>query len=135
MNIMNINWHRKAVESQSTGQKLADRLARIMGSWGFIVFQTLFISSWIILNVVAYLQHWDTYPFVLLNLLFSLQAAFAAPIIMMSQNRQTERDRIQAEADYQTNIDAKREIEEIQERLKKIESEKLDEILRLLRSH
>ncbi len=132
---MNINWHRKAVESQSTGQKLADRLARIMGSWGFIVFQTLFISSWIILNVVAYLQHWDTYPFVLLNLLFSLQAAFAAPIIMMSQNRQTERDRIQAEADYQTNIDAKREIEEIQERLKKIESEKLDEILRLLRSH
>jgi uncharacterized membrane protein len=63
----------------------------------------------LILNLVAYVKHWDVYPFILLNLFFSTQAAYAAPIIMMSQNRQNERDR--AQADYQTNIDAKLEIE------------------------
>ena len=62
-------------------------------------------------NFVGFVFHWDVYPFILLNLLFSTQAAYAAPIIMMSQNRQNGRDRIHAEEDYQTNIDAKREIE------------------------
>ena len=62
-------------------------------------------------NFVGFVFHWDVYPFILLNLLFSTQAAYAAPIIMMSQNRQNGRDRIHSEEDYQTNIDAKREIE------------------------
>lgn len=78
------------------------------------------------------MNHWDEYPFILLNLLFSTQAAYAAPIIMMSQNRQSERDRANAEADYRTNIEAKIEIEELQQKLNAIEVEKLDKILEIL---
>ena len=78
------------------------------------------------------MYHWDVYPFILLNLLFSTQAAYAAPIIMMAQNRQNERDRIQAQKDYQTNIDAKKEIEALQQKLNSIEIEKLDKIIRML---
>ena len=72
------------------------------------------------------------YPFILLNLIFSTQAAYAAPIIMMSQNRQTERDRVQAQSDYQTNIEAKLEIEALQIHLTNIETQKLDKIIALL---
>ena len=82
--------------------------------------------------MVAWIQHWDVYPFILLNLLFSTQAAYAAPIIMMSQNRQSERDRANAEADYQTNIDAKREIEQLQKKLNSLEIDKLDKIIKML---
>jgi len=81
------------------------------------------------LNVVAFVGHWDVYPFILLNLVFSTQAAYAAPIIMMAQNRQGDRDRIQADEDFKTNIEAKKEIEELQLRLNAIETEKLDIIL------
>ena len=84
------------------------------------------------LNVVGFINHWDAYPFILLNLIFSTQAAYAAPIIMMSQNRQNQRDREQALHDYQTNIDAKKEIEDLQVQLSKIEIEKLDKIIQLL---
>ena len=78
------------------------------------------------------IKHWDSYPFILLNLLFSTQAAYAAPIIMMSQNRQNERDREQALHDYQTNLEAKKEIEALQIYLNKLEIEKLDKIIALL---
>jgi uncharacterized membrane protein len=85
-----------------------------------------------ILNIVAYVDHWDPYPYILLNLLFSTQAAYAAPIIMMAQNRQSQRDRAQADDDYRTNCEAKEEIEELQKRLKDIEVEKLDKIIIML---
>jgi uncharacterized membrane protein len=116
------------------GQKVADGLANLMGSWTFIIAQTLIILFWIILNLFAYMHHWDPYPFILLNLLFSTQAAYAAPIIMMSQNRQNERDRIQARADYETNEKAEKEIEALQVALSRIENEKLDKILEILQS-
>lgn len=103
-----------------------------MGSWKFIAYQTLFIILWMIVNLVGYIRHWDPYPFILLNLIFSTQAAYAAPIIMMAQNRQAERDRVQAKNDYDTNIEAKKEIEALQIHLSKIEVEKLDLIIRLL---
>lgn len=114
------------------GQKVADGVASLMGSWPFIIGQTLIIAFWIVLNIVAYVGHWDPYPFILLNLLFSTQAAYAAPIIMMSQNRSAERDRAQALADYETNQKAEEEIEELQLSLSRIENEKLDRILELL---
>jgi uncharacterized membrane protein len=84
------------------------------------------------LNIVGFIKHWDAYPFILLNLIFSTQAAYAAPIIMMSQNRQTDRDRVQAQQDYATNIEAKKEIEALTERLSTIEIEKIDKIIELL---
>ena len=125
-------WHRKHREEMSFGQKVADSLANVMGSWPFIIIQTILILVWVTLNIVAYMQHWDPYPFILLNLLFSTQAAYAAPIIMMSQNRQNERDRVRAEADFETNEKAEKEIEDLQVSLARIENEKLDKIILLL---
>jgi uncharacterized membrane protein len=123
-------WHQRHREKLSWGQVVADKVAGTIGSWPFIIAQTIVIIIWIIVNLAAYWQHWDPYPFILLNLLFSTQAAYAAPIIMMSQNRQNERDRIQAKDDYETNVAAKKEIEELQRALARIENEKLDIILK-----
>jgi uncharacterized membrane protein len=122
----------KLNSSLSFGQKIADKLAAGMGSWRFIIIQSIFVLVWIVINLVGYFNHWDPYPFILLNLLFSTQAAYAAPIIMMSQNRHNERDRLHAEADFKTNIDSKKEIEEVQISLTRIENEKLDKILQIL---
>jgi hypothetical protein len=102
------------------GQKLADIVAYGMGSWKFIIWQTLFVIFWVSLNLISFICKWDPYPFILLNLLFSTQAAYAAPIIMMSQNRQSQRDREHAEADYQVNLKTKEEIEDILIKLNKI---------------
>lgn len=125
-------WHQKHHESSDFGQRLADSVATGMGSWRFIIIQTVIVALWMTLNVVGFMYHWDVYPYILLNLLFSTQAAYAAPIIMMAQNRQNERDRANAEQDFQTNIEAKKEIEELLERLNSIEVDKLDKILALL---
>ncbi len=125
-------WLDRHVNSLAFGQRLADSVATGMGSWKFIIIQTIIVAVWMILNVVAYVGHWDPYPYILLNLLFSTQAAYAAPIIMMAQNRQSQRDRAQADDDYRTNCEAKEEIEELQKRLKDIEVEKLDKIIIML---
>jgi uncharacterized membrane protein len=126
------NWHAKHVASLSFGNRLADSVASGMGSWKFIILQTILVILWMGLNIVGFMYHWDVYPFILLNLLFSTQAAYAAPIIMMAQNRQNDRDRAHAEADYQTNLDAKKEIEALSIMLKAIEVDKLDKIILLL---
>ena len=128
----NKTWHEKHIDASGFGSRLADSVANGMGSWRFIIIQTLIVLIWMGLNLVGFAYHWDAYPFILLNLLFSTQAAYAAPIIMMSQNRQSERDRIQAQSDYQTNVDAKLEIEALAIRLDNIETEKLDKIIEML---
>jgi len=126
------NWHSKHEESLSVGDRLSDAVANGMGSWKFIIWQTIIVVIWMTLNVLALIQHWDPYPFILLNLIFSTQAAYAAPIIMMAQNRQSQRDRMQADSDYQTNCEAKKEIEALQIHLSKIETDKLDAIIAML---
>ncbi len=93
------------------GQKVADQVAAAMGSWNFIIIQSSILLVWIVLNVTAFVQRWDPYPFILLNLALSFQAAYAAPFIMMSQNRQQDIDRQQAQNDRQVNIKAELEIE------------------------
>ena len=125
-------WHEKHTTSLNFAQRLADNVANGMGSWSFIITQSIIVAIWMVLNIIGFIRHWDPYPYILLNLLFSTQAAYAAPIIMMSQNRQSERDRIQAAEDYKTNIDAKMEIEELQRRLNDIEVQKLDKIIVML---
>ena len=127
-----ITWHDKHKKSLTVGDRLADSVANGMGSWRVIIIQSAFVIIWMILNIIGLVHHWDVYPFILLNLIFSTQAAYAAPIIMMSQNRQTQRDRIQAQEDYQTNIDAKLEIEALQIQLTYLETEKLNKIIALL---
>ena len=125
-------WHEKHKEESKFGQRLADIVASGMGSWRFIIIQTAVVAVWMSANVIGFIYHWDVYPYILLNLLFSTQAAYAAPIIMMSQNRQSERDRHHAEQDYKTNKEAKKEIEQLLEKLNSIEIEKLDKILEIL---
>ncbi len=126
------NWHQEHTDSLSFGSRIADKVANNMGSWRFIIIQTIIVGIWMVLNFVAFISHWDPYPFILLNLLFSTQAAYAAPIIMMAQNRQNERDRIQAQADYQTNIDAKLEIENLSKQLNSLDVDKLDKIIKMI---
>ncbi|TDG37951.1 DUF1003 domain-containing protein [Pedobacter changchengzhani] len=128
-------WHDTHKHTASFGQKLADKVATGMGSWRFIIIQTVIVIAWMVMNVVGFIYHWDTYPYILLNLLFSTQAAYAAPIIMMAQNRQNQRDRAQADSDYKTNIAAKKEIEQLMKRLDAIELDKLDKIISLLEAN
>lgn len=92
-----------------------------MGSWFFIIFFTVFITAWMSVNVLAWINNWDPYPFILLNLILSCLAAFQAPIILMSQNRENQKDRLRAQYDYQVNRKAEREISEIIKKLNRIE--------------
>jgi uncharacterized membrane protein len=101
----------------TTGQRIADAVAAGMGSWRFIIIQSVILLFWIILNVTAFVEQWDPYPFILLNLALSFQAAYAAPFIMMSQNRQQDIDRRAAENDYQINIKAELEIEALHQKI------------------
>jgi len=100
-------------EQTTLGQRTADRVAAIVGSWRFIIFQSCLLTFWVILNVVAWMQHWDPYPFILMNLVLSLQAAYTAPVLMMSQNRLAERDRLEAHNDYILNQKAEVEVQAI----------------------
>ena len=109
--IQNVN--ELLAEKGTTGQRSADWVARNIGSWKFIIIQSILLTFWVILNVTAFIYHWDPYPFILMNLVLSLQAAYTAPIIMMSQNRQSERDRVEAHNDYQTNLKSEEEIRAI----------------------
>ena len=99
------------------GQRVADQVAATMGSWRFIIIQSLVLFLWIVLNITAYVRQWDPYPFILLNLALSFQAAYAAPFIMMSQNRQQDIDRKKAESDYNINVKAELEIELLHEKI------------------
>src|SRR6476646_3772382 len=101
----------------TTGQRIADTVAATMGSWTFIIIQSVILMVWIALNVTAYVQQWDPYPFILLNLALSFQAAYAAPVIMMSQNRQQDIDRKSAEDDFKSNIKAELEIELLHQKI------------------
>ena len=104
-------------ERMTLGQRAADRVAQIVGSWPFLITQSCLLAVWVILNGLAWAYKWDPYPFILLNLFLSMQAAFTAPIIMMSQNRQAERDRVEAHSDYQVNQKAEVEIRAILDHL------------------
>jgi len=122
--ILNIFGNNKS--NLTLGQRAADNLTKYAGSWGFIITFFVFLLIWIIINAFFFIlyelgQPWDPYPFILLNLVLSCLAAIQAPIILMSQNRATERDRQRAEYDYAVNRKAEKEIQEVIKQLKKIE--------------
>lgn len=120
--------------SHKIGDRLADQFAAIMGSWHFIIIQTIILVTWVILNVIGYIHHWDPYPFILLNLMLSFQAAYSAPIIMMSQNRQATIDRQEARHDYEVNMKAELEIELLQDKINLLREEELPEVLNILKA-
>ena len=100
------------------GQKSADAVTKWAGSWTFIFGFFIVLGLWISANIFMWINQWDPYPFILLNLVLSCLAAIQAPIILMSQNRQAQRDRIKAEFDYRINKKAEKEIQEIKRILK-----------------
>lgn len=104
---------------RTLGQKAADWVTKWAGSWYFIVGFFIFLALWMIANIFMWVQRWDPYPFILLNLVLSCLAAVQAPIILMSQNRQAQRDRIKAEFDFRINKKAEKEIREIKNILRK----------------
>lgn len=118
-------------ERITLGEKSADFVANLVGSWKFLIVQSIFITLWIILNIVAFVNHWDPYPFILMNLFLSLQAAYTAPVIMMSQNRQADRDRIEAHNDYIINQKSEEEIRIVLEHLE-AQNESIKEIYSIL---
>jgi uncharacterized membrane protein len=107
------------------GQRMADLVARTVGSWRFILIQSALIAAWITGNALSGAAAWDPYPFILLNLLLSFQAAYTAPAIMMSQNRQSELDRKHAESDYEVNVKAELEIELLHEKIDLLKDKEL----------
>jgi len=102
-------------------QRIADKIATFAGSWGFILFVILFAVTWAIINAYEIITKFDPYPFVLLNLILALITAVLTPVILMAQNRVSQRDRIRAEYDYLINKKAEKEIEEIKKQLDGIE--------------
>ena len=107
----------------TVGQKLADRVGAIGGSWSFIVGFAVFLIAWAVLNGVILARHaLDPYPFMFLNLMLSLLAAFQAPIIMMSQNRQAAKDRLAAALDYEVNVKAELAIGELHTKLDRLQA-------------
>lgn len=112
-----VNVNDVADDRLTFGQKVADKVASSMGSWKFIISQATIMAIWVIINAVNLFYHFDAYPFILLNLAMSAQAAFATPLIMMSQNRQATKDRLTAENDYKTDVKGEEEICHIMEHL------------------
>ncbi|MCX8475124.1 MAG: DUF1003 domain-containing protein [Sphingomonas sp.] len=111
-------------ERLTFGQKLADRVAAVGGSWGFIIGFGVFLGGWAILNTVVLAAHaFDPFPFIFLNLMLSMLAALQAPVIMMSQNRQAAKDRFEARLDYETNQRAEAQIEALHDKIDALREE------------
>jgi uncharacterized membrane protein len=130
-----ININRAVVETLTPGQRVADSLATVMGSWPFIIVQSIVLAVWITVNILAWVHHWDPYPFILLNLALSFQAAYAAPIIMMSQNRLATKDRLMAEQDYVVNMKAEEEVKSIMQHLEQQDETMIDLLRRMEEQH
>lgn len=104
-------------QEKNLGAKVSDAVAATVGSWPFIIIQSTLLFLWICANILGWVKAWDPYPFILLNLALSFQAAYTAPIIMMSQNRESQLDRAKAEKDYDVNLKAELEIELLHEKM------------------
>ncbi|WP_310415635.1 DUF1003 domain-containing protein [Chamaesiphon sp. OTE_8_metabat_110] len=120
--------------SSSRGDRIADVVTEVVGSWRFIIIQSCLLTVWIVLNVLAVLGQWDPYPFILLNLALSFQAAYATPFILMSQNRQSEIDRERAQQDLDCDVKAEMEIELLHEKLDLLRDREIAELHRLIQA-
>jgi uncharacterized membrane protein len=116
----------------TSGERIADRLADVAGSWSFILSFLGLIVLWIALNAFFLTQRpWDPFPFILLNLILSLLAGLQAPVIMMSQNRQEAKDRIRSEHDYEVNLKAEMEIEQLHMKMDLLREKQWNELVEL----
>jgi len=109
------NWHKRAKQNLSVGQRAADAMRNGMGSWAFVLTFVVFLAAWAYLNTSGVMDHWDKYPFILLNLFLSMLAALQGAILLIAAKRQDAISAAMAEADYQTNVRAEKEIEALME--------------------
>jgi uncharacterized membrane protein len=94
-------------------ERIGGDLSRVIGSWTFVIFQAVLVALWIVVNAVAFLRHWDGYPFQLLNLVLTFQAAFAVPIVLMALNRAGQRDRLASQQAFQEGVKAEEELKAV----------------------
>ena len=116
---ISVDVDKQSDDNRTLGDKIADKMTEVAGSWTFIIGMIIFLLSWIILNIYV-LEEADPYPFILLNLLLSCIAALQAPIIMMSQNREAKKDRLRSSNDYKTDLKSELILEELHNEMKKI---------------
>jgi uncharacterized membrane protein len=129
LNLPIINWHKEHKKHLTLGQRAADRLRNGMGSWPFVFGFLGFMLVWAILNTIGGISHWDAYPFILLNLFLSMLAGLQGAILLIAAKRQDAISAVMAEHDYQTNVRAEKEVEE----LMKINQEQLELIKNLVK--
>lgn len=128
-----MNKSAKSKHSQSSrGERIADLVTATVGSWRFILIQSFLLGLWIVLNIIGWIKHWDEYPFILLNLALSFQAAYATPFILMSQNRQSEIDRGKAKQDLDVDTRAEQEIESLHQKIDSLRDREIAELRQML---
>jgi uncharacterized membrane protein len=120
-------------EEMTFGEHIADKVASFGGSWTFIIVFALVLVVYSAINIILKGKAWDPYPFILLNLFLSMLASIQAPVIMMSQNRQDKKDRVRAELDFDVNVRAESEIQEVSRKLREL-NDKIDDVDERLRS-
>jgi uncharacterized membrane protein len=120
------------IEQTTFGQRLADKVASFGGSWTFLIIFAAILIAWVIINILMAAKAFDPYPYILLNLFLSMLASIQAPIIMMSQNRLSAKDRIQANHDYEVNLKAEIEIMALHDKLDEIRNKELAELIQHL---
>ncbi len=116
----------------TVAQELADAMAAKVGSWGFLIGQTIVLTTWVGCNLTPGLPHWDQSPFILLNLLFSFASAYTAPVVLMSQNRQSDEDRQQAMINHQVNVQTAENLQRLHEKMDEVYAQKLAELTALI---
>ncbi|MFN6538334.1 MAG: DUF1003 domain-containing protein [Nostoc sp. EkiNYC01] len=122
-----------STEELTFGQRLADKFATQVGSWGFLIGQSTILAGWVGINLMPGVPHWDDSPFMMLNLVFSFASAYTAPIVLMSQNRQSDTDRKNAEIDHKVNLRAGQNIELLHEKLDDIHTQQLNELTQIIK--
>lgn len=120
------------VSQLTRGESISDVVTSTVGSWRFILIQSSLLGMWILFNVTSSIKHWDEYPFILLNLALSFQAAYATPFILMSQNRQSGIDRDKAKQDLDINVKAEIEIESLHQKIDSLRDKEIAELSRML---
>ena len=116
---ISIDVDKREKQNETFGDRVADKITKIAGSWTFIIIFVVFLLTWIILNLYA-IDNLDPYPFILLNLVLSCVAALQAPIIMMSQNRAAKKDSLRSQNDYKTDLKSELILEDLHEKMDKI---------------
>ncbi|MBW4426682.1 MAG: DUF1003 domain-containing protein [Nostoc desertorum CM1-VF14] len=115
------------------GQRLTDQLANHVGSWKFLICQSTVLAGWVGMNLAPGVPHWDESPFIMLNLVFSFASAYTAPIVLMSQNRQSDTDRMNAEIDHRVNVTVSENIELLHQKLDELHAQKLNELTQIIK--